>query len=462
MVFKTLNGKIMEIILLALFNFNLGLSLFIYNTLYSNLKSNIKIDMDSIRKFSINTLKYSSLVIKDNTQIKDKTVYEIKSNYNCYVGLYDEHNIKLDSKGNEYLESSIEKILEDSKGKSSGIRFNKSNGFVSTYVYPIYLSGEFDSTLIVQADYSKEYSNIMTTIYRIVTVQAILMMVIVIVLNYFVNKIIRPLKKLGEQMEKYGNGRDVEELNIYSNDEVGLVTKSFNDMIIEKKKLENASKIFFNNATHELKTPVTSIYAYIQILSEEDMDSLDEEFKKRAFNRISLECCKLRDLIQKLLELSRGGIRKKDLKKEFLIDDVVNEICDSLVDRATRLGKSFNITTEKIKIYAIKEDVEQIILNLIDNSLKYSKGNEIGINLFLNKGRFSLEIKNEIGMIPEDIRKKLLDPFVKYNEVKGKREECISSSGLGLYLCNELAKKNNMTLKYDVMDNNIVFTLSPD
>ena len=117
-MFKTLKGKIMAIILLALFVFNLGLSLFIYNTLYSILKNNIKIDMESIRKFSVNILKYSSLVIKDNTKIKDKTVYEINSNYNCYVGLYDAQNEKLESKGNEYLESSIEKSLNNSQVKS--------------------------------------------------------------------------------------------------------------------------------------------------------------------------------------------------------------------------------------------------------------------------------------------------------------------------------------------------------
>lgn len=461
-MFKTLKGKIMAIILLALFVFNLGLSLFIYNTLYSSLKNNIKIDMESIRKFSVNTLKYSSLVIKDNTKIKDKTVYEINSNYNCYVGLYDAQNEKLDSKGNEYLESSIEKSLNNSKMKSSGIIFNKSNGFICTYVYPIYLSGEFDSSLVIQADYTKEHFSIMITMYKILTVQIILMLVIVIVLNFFVNRIIKPLKKLSEQMNKYGNGQDVDEIKTFSDDEIGLVTKSFNEMIIEKRKLENASKIFFNNATHELKTPVTSIYAYTQILSEEDINSLDVEFKKRAFNRISLECCKLRDLVQKLLELSRGGIRKKDFKKEFFLDELVNEICDRLVDRAARIGKEFEITAEKIKIYAIKEDLEQIILNLIDNALKYSKGKVINIKLKFDGERFFLEVKNEIGNIPNDIRENLLDPFVKYNEFQGKMEECISSSGLGLYLCSELAKKNSMILKYDVTGNNIVFTLSPD
>ena len=86
-------------------------------------------------------------------------------------------------------------------------------------------------------------------------------------------------------MKRYGEGKEVDKISVKSKDEIGQVTKSFNEMIEEKKKLENISKDFFNNATHELKTPVTSIYGYVQILKEEDLNTMDEEFKKRAFNR---------------------------------------------------------------------------------------------------------------------------------------------------------------------------------
>ena len=73
----TLKGKIMGIIVLTLIIFNFGLTFFIYNTLYSSLKDNIKNDLENIRKFSVNTLKYSALVIDDNSKVKNKTVSEI-------------------------------------------------------------------------------------------------------------------------------------------------------------------------------------------------------------------------------------------------------------------------------------------------------------------------------------------------------------------------------------------------
>lgn len=94
--------------------------------------------------------------------------------------------------------------------------------------------------------------------------------------------------------------------------------------------------------------------------------------------------------------------------------------------------------------------------------MKYSKGKEIYISLSKpdkNKDDFIFEIKNKISLIPENISKNLLEPFIKYNEFDGNIEESISSSGLGLYLCNELAQKNMFSLKYEIKKDEIFFYL---
>ncbi|WP_315071681.1 HAMP domain-containing sensor histidine kinase [uncultured Clostridium sp.] len=459
---KTLKGKIMIGIIFSLIIFNLGLSIFIYNTFYANIKNNIKDDMDSIRKFSISTLKYSAMVIEDDSKVKNKTVYEVNSNYDCYVGLYDLNNNPIDYKGNTLFEDSINNILKDSQEKSSIIMFNIKSGLICTYVYPVYLNGKYDSSLVLQKSYDDYYNNIKSTMTSIIAAQIVLLMVIIGALNYFINKIISPLKKLSSEMKKYGEGKEVDRILVKAKDEIGQVTKSFNEMIEEKKKLENISKNFFNNATHELKTPVTSIYGYVQILKEEDLNNMDEEFKKRAVNRIMLECGKLKELIQKLLEISRGSVRKKDIKQEVKLNILIKEICDRLIDRSRRLNKEFIINIDEITIIAVKEDIEHIILNLIDNALKYSKGKNIYISLNKfekSKNKFIFEIKNKITAIPKNISENLLEPFVKYNEFDGNLEDSISSSGLGLYLCNDLAQKNMLNLSYEIRDNQISFYL---
>ena len=457
---KTLKGKIMIGIIFALIIFNFGLSIFIYKTFCTNIKNNIKGDMESIRKFSTSTLKYSAMVIEDDLKVKNKTVYEVNNNYDCYVGLYDADNNVIDYKGNTLFENSINNILKSSKGKSSVIIFNIKRGLICTYVYPIYFNGKYDSSLIIQKSYNDYYNSIKSTMTSIIAAQIILLIVIIVALNYFINKIISPLKKLSIQMKKYGEGKDVDKILVKSKDEIGQVTNSFNEMIEEKKKLENISKDFFNNSTHELKTPVTSIYGYLQILKEEELDNMDKEFKKRSINRMMMECEKLKELIQKLLEISRCGVRKKEMKQEMKLNILITEICDRLIDRSKRLNKKFIINIEEITVVVIKEDIEHIILNLIDNSLKYSKGKEIFISLNkTDKNNFIFKITNKISSIPKNISENLLEPFIKYNKFDGKLEESISSSGLGLYLCNELAQKNMINLKYDIKNDEISFYL---
>jgi signal transduction histidine kinase len=457
---KTLKGKIMIGIVLALIIFNFGLSIFIYDTFYANIKNNIKGDMGNIGKFSVSTLKYSSMVIEDNLKVKNKTVYEVNSNYECYVGLYDSNNNPIDYKGNQLYASSINNVLERSKGKSSVIIYNIKNGLICTYTYPVYLNGKYDSSIVIQKSYNDYYNSLKNTMTNIIAAQIVLLIVIIGALNYFINKIISPLKKLSLEMKRYGEGKEVDKISVKSKDEIGQVTKSFNEMIEEKKKLENISKDFFNNATHELKTPVTSIYGYVQILEEEDLNTMDEEFKKRAMNRIMMECGKLKELIQKLLEISRCGIRKKDIKQEVKLNILITEICDRLIDRCRRLNKEFIVDLNEITIVTMKEDIEHIILNLIDNALKYSKGKEIYISLNkTDKNNFVFEIKNKISSIPENVSENLLEPFIKYNEFDGNMEESISSSGLGLYLCKELAQKNMLALKYNIKNDEIAFYL---
>lgn len=460
---KTLKRKIMLGIIFALIIFNFGLSIFIYNTFYTNIKNNIKGDMESIKKFSTSTLKYSAMVIEDDLKVKNKTVYEINSNYDCYAGLYDSNNKLIDNKGDILLDNSINNILESSKGKSSVIIFNLKDGLICTYVYPVYLNGKYDCSLVIQKSYNDYYNSIKSTMTSIIAAQVVLLIVIICALNFFINQIVSPLKKLSIEMKNYGEGKEVDKILVKSKDEIGQVTKSFNEMIEEKKKLENISKNFFNNATHELKTPVTSIYGYVQILEEEDLNTIDEEFKKRAVSRIMMECGKLKELIQKLLEISRCGVRKKDIKQEVKLNILIGEICDRLIDRCRRLDKEFIISIDEIAILSVKEDVEHIILNLIDNALKYSKGREIYISLNKpdkNADDFVFEIKNKISSIPDNISENLLEPFIKYNEFEGKMEESISSSGLGLYLCNELAQKNMLYLKYEINEDEISFYLS--
>lgn len=455
---KTLKGKIMLVILFALIIFNLGLSIFIYNSFYNDVKSSIKSDMENMRKFSTNTLKYSAFVTDDTDKIRSKSISEVNSNYGCYVGLYDDSNKAIDSKGKELDSNIILNILKESDKKSSIIKFKNNGTIMATYVYPVYLNGEYDSSLIIQNRYDDLFNKISLIMRNIIIAQFLLLIVIIFVLNYFINRIISPLKKLSLEMKKYGQGREVDKVLVNTYDEVSEAADSFNKMIEDKKKLENISKNFFNNATHELKTPITSIYGYLQILNEND--DVDENFKKRAVSRMIMESVKLKELVSKLLEISRSGIIKRQQRQKFMFDELIIKLCERLTDRAEKIEKKFQIDTDKVCIYAVREDIEHIVLNVLDNALKYSKGSSIKISLQKNglEG-FVLKITNAIYPIPKEISKNLTNAFVKYNNFDQDMEKNISSSGLGLYLCSELASKNDLNFDYKIDQDIIEFCI---
>ncbi|MBE6054772.1 MAG: ATP-binding protein [Clostridium sartagoforme] len=136
----------------------------------------------------------------------------------------------------------------------------------------------------------------------------------------------------------------------------------------------------------------------------------------------------------------------------------MKEIIEDLEVRLKDKNLYIKEELEEINYFGVLEDFEQIILNLLDNSIKYTISNEISIKLYKENESILLKIKNKSLEIPMDIKDRLLEPFIKFNQYKDISKE-VSSSGLGLYLCSEIAKENGWNLTYEILSNEIIFTL---
>lgn len=449
----------LNLILLAVLSFII-LSV-VKNILLDNLKKSIEGEMINIKNVTISTLKYNDGITEENRyNYNVNTLQNIYNGIKGYVAFYDPTGDLIDFKGERTNKEIIPELLNTSLNIKSLLNFNNERGFAATYVYPIYMEGEFIFNLLVQEDYVREYEELNNTISKIRIILFIVFIVITIFLSSLTDKIVQPLKSLNDEMKRYGRGEVVEDLVVTSRDEIGEVTKTFNYMKREKDELQKSSREFFNNATHELKTPVTSIYSYVQILKDNDYGTIDEAFRTRALDRMSLECVKLKELVQKILDVSRGTIEKHKDREIVKVNELVEDLSDSLGIRCNRFSRNILLNLDEVKIEAVKSDLEEIILNLLDNAIKYSSSEEI--NVLLSKDvnyKMKLEIVNETKNIPENIKLRLLEPFVKYNNGNARNENEISSSGLGLYLCTKLAQANDMEFNYELNNNIITFTL---
>ena len=150
--------------------------------------------------------------------------------------------------------------------------------------------------------------------------------------------------------------------------------------ITEHVKLDNMRKEFIADVSHELKTPITSIMGYADTLLEEEYD---KETQSKFLNVIASEARRMAKLVTDLLTLSRNDSNRTVVKKEqFNLGELVKKCQDKLaieIKKKNHEVKCF-VTADVPLVYADKDDIERIVLNILTNSIKYTpNGGEIKI-----------------------------------------------------------------------------------
>lgn len=452
---KTLRGKLLKGTIASVILINILFTIFISIYLSNSFKDNIIEEM--------NKVKLTALNIVNQNEIMEEPIWKSLSSINeiiqGYVSISDINGEINQSVGKSLSKEEIESVIVESNNIKSIIKFKSLNrSYFITYNYPLYIKDNFIGNLVIQKDYHYKYKEMIQTIIIIVLGQAVVVTVIILAISLIVNKAIKPLNDLKNSMREFKLGKNIEDVEINTEDEISDLSKTYNLMKNQLINQDKALREFFNNATHELKTPITSISLYSQIFRDNNIKEIDNDFINRASSRIVLECEKMKNLVEKILEASRGKINKNKLKRTFSIKEIIEEIEEDFEFRI--YDKNLNIKNElqEINFYGVFEDFEQIFINLLDNSIKYSYSNEIEIKLFKEEDNIKLTIRNVALDIPEDIKNRLLEPFIKYNSFNDISKE-VSSSGLGLYLCSELAKENNWDLSYKIVEEHIIFEL---
>lgn len=417
----------------------------IYIIIDDNEEKYIAEDIGQIAEFSKNYI-YTDKVLgteKDDFNI----VKTINNLFNVYASIDSRNNTV--SMGKLISNKDIEDLKNNEDRTKSKLKlYRKDNLMIGTLYQPIYVDGKFYCRLIVQKDYSKIYK-LNKSILISIGITLMLMTIILMAFVYLIiKKATKPLESLTNSMRRFGRGEEVKPLEVKYNDEVGVLTEEFNEMKENISSLQDSSKIFFNNATHELKTPLTVIRGYTQLLHEEEFEDKDIV---EMLNNIEDETLRMNNLIQNILTLSKSEMILNKEKEEISLKNEIENILN-LFDVIIRENEyKINLNLENINIFGIKEDIRTLISNLIDNAIKYSEGNEINISLTNNK---ELIISNKCKNIEDNIKNRLLDPFIK-----GNANQHANGTGLGLYLCKKISEKNNFKLTYKINEDKIIFII---
>ena len=210
--------------------------------------------------------------------------------------------------------------------------------------------------------------------------------------------------------------------------------------ITEHVKLDNMQKELVADVSHELKTPITSIMGYADTLLE---GGYDEETQTKFLNVIATESRRMARLVTDLLTLSRYDTDKENTGKEvFDLGDLVKRCQEKLAIEIKKKGHVVNsfVTADVPPVYANKDDIERVVLNIMTNSIKYTSDNgEIKIYVgFVYNDAYIKVFDNGMGIPEEDLNR----IFERFYRVDKARTREMGGTGLGLSIAKEILDKN--------------------
>ncbi len=213
--------------------------------------------------------------------------------------------------------------------------------------------------------------------------------------------------------------------------------------INDRIDLERQKDDFMSIASHELKTPVTSIKAYAQILHEKFRQANDD-VSANMLARLDMQIDKLTGLINTLLDVTKVQSGKMDFVEDlFDVNDFVREVSEEMQAACPRhrIVSEVKATGD---IYGDKARISQVLTNLISNAAKYSPdSNEIIVRAVGNRDEYVFSVQDFGVGIPKEMQDKVFGRFFRVSELSGNR---VSGLGLGLFISSQIVKQHGGNL----------------
>lgn len=230
------------------------------------------------------------------------------------------------------------------------------------------------------------------------------------------------------------------------NDKLGSGVVVVLQDLTETQRLELARREFVANVSHELRTPLTTIKTYAETMHESTEDENDKYFLSVMVHEVD----RMTRIVKDLLTLSSLDHRKLSIvKSKFSIDKLLYEVVTKLSVDAKQQGKkiTYSQTNEIPEIYADRDRIEQVIINIISNSVKYTDSNGI-IQVFAGflYNEVYIKIKDNGMGIPKKDLPKIFERFYRVDKARSREN---GGTGLGLSIAYEIVKLHNGTISID-------------
>lgn len=335
------------------------------------------------------------------------------------------------------LISDLRKILDGEKVFRKKQYSKEFDMYVVFSGVPWQTESGISGAILLFSPISQISSNI-TKLNLVIWLTALVFILLSAVVIYFNSlRISKPIKEMERAAGKLASGENSEDLQVNSQDEIGRLAKTFNEM---KQQLANTEKMrrdFIANVSHDMRTPLTSINGFVGGMLDGIVKPADYNKYLHIIKDETQRLTRLTNEILQLAKLQSGSIKliKENLNVKAILNSVISSTKTLLAEKSIRISVVCDDTTT---VNADSDRLKQILLNILDNAVRYSgQESEIGIEVSQKRSKTEFRIRDTgIGISAEEL------PFIfeKFYRVDKSRQASQGGTGLGLNIVKSLVE----------------------
>ena len=317
------------------------------------------------------------------------------------------------------------------------------------HAYPLADEGQVWGVLLICAD-SSDWRDLRDSTVQVIMAASLWVMLAALIATYFITeRIVTPLKEMSRAAKSFAAGKFDVRVPVHGNDEVADLARAMNNMAQSLEALDNMRTSFMANVSHDLRTPMTTISGFIDGILD---GVIPAEQQTYYLGIVSEEVKRLSRLVSQLLDLSRiqAGDRKF-VSAPFDICEVSRLILISFEHKIDekRLEVEFECEQENMFVLADRDAMYQIVYNLVDNAVKFSK--ECGVLRIsldtVKKGqKVRIRVYNQGQGIAKEDLPYVFERFYKSDKSRGLDKKGV---GLGLYIAKTIVEAHNESISVD-------------
>lgn len=274
--------------------------------------------------------------------------------------------------------------------------------------------------------------------------------------------VLRPLQKITEGTRRFAAGDLKYNIPVHSEDELGRLASSLNYMSDELNNTGEYERNFIANVSHDFRSPLTSIKGYVEAMLD---GTIPADLQEKYLRIVLSETERLTKLTNGILTLNSIDRKKNYLSiSEFDIHTVIRETAAAFEGICTprQISIRLFLAEEKLFVSADLGKIQQVLYNLIDNAIKFSRDNSsIEIESDIRHGKVFVSVKDHGVGIPANSLNKIWDRFYKTDASRGRERK---GNGLGLAIVKEIInqhEQNITVISTEGVGTEFIFSLEP-